>query len=142
MHYKTKIEFILEPVGHPEVIVSTGQQLTHKVIEKTETITFNLEVPAITIPLSVSLINKSDNDPTTAIIIKELRLNNISNPKFVWTGTYYPNYPTEWAKQQQNLDLAITNTNYLGWNGRWELDVTIPSFTWIHQILNLGWIYD
>ena len=141
MHYKTKVEFVLEPVGTPEVFIVVGQQLLNRVITKTERIIFDLEVPAVTIPLRVSLLNKSDNDPTTAVIIQELCINGISDPKFVWAGTYYPDYPKVWAKQQRDLDLAITNTNYLGWNGTWNLDITIPAFTWMHQTLNLGWIY-
>lgn len=141
MLYKTNIEFVLEPVGNPDVIIIAGQQIINKIVDETKTFSFELDVPAITIPLRVKLINKSDNDPTTAIIIKELRINGISNPKFVWAGTYYPDYPKEWAQQQQNLDLAITNTNYLGWNGTWELDITIPAFTWMHQTLGLGWIF-
>lgn len=71
-----------------------------------------------------------------AILIEEIEINGVSDSKFLWQGKFYPNYPS-WEKDQGPLD-----THYLGFNGSWKLNITIPAYTWIHKTLDLGWIYD
>lgn len=96
--------------------------------------------------ISVQLVDKSDLDTIQALKIKNIKINGISDPKFVWQGIYRPDYPEPWATQQRNqgieLSSEITNGDYLGWNGTWTLEFLSPVFTWIHQIKDLGWIYD
>ena len=70
-----------------------------------------------------------------AVIVEELEINGISDPKFVWAGKFYPIYP-RWEQDQGPID-----TNYLGFNGEWKLSISIPAYTWIHKTLDLGWIY-
>jgi hypothetical protein len=78
--------------------------------------------------------------------ITSLAFNGIASAKFIWHGRYCPEYPEPWATEQQAqglvLESEISNTDYLGWNGEWSLDFTVPVFTWIHKTENLGWIYD
>lgn len=71
-----------------------------------------------------------------AVIIEEIEINGISDPKFIWQGKFHPEYP-RWEEDKGPID-----TNYLGFNGEWKLTITIPAYTWIHKTLGLGWIYD
>jgi hypothetical protein len=102
--------------------------------------------PAGKFQLSIEILDKDDKDPIQAVKIQKLSLNNITDPKFIWMGTYRPRYPEPWFSQQlalkQTPKLEIKNTDYLGWNGVWILEFTTPIFTWIHQVQGLGWIYD
>lgn len=123
-------------------VIFSGQLLTTTVFD------INQELESGEYDLSVEFINKLDsdtdivNDIDKAVIIDLITFNNIQSPKFVWHGIYEPIYPEPWASQQQNLEPRLTNHNYLGWNGKWTLTFTIPIFTWIHKIENLGKIYD
>jgi hypothetical protein len=96
--------------------------------------------------LDIQLTNKSAVDPVQAIQIKRVSLNGIVDDKFIWNGTYYPEYPEPWASEQQALGNVLSSklqgVNYLGWNGLWQLEFTSPVFTWIHKTCALGWIYD
>jgi hypothetical protein len=86
------------------------------------------------------------DDKDKAVIIDSIVLNGIASPKFVWAGLYQPLYPAIWHQQQCDQGTTpaeiLQYHNYLGWNGKWRLDIAIPVFTWIHQVENLGWIYD
>ena len=84
----------------------------------------------------------SDTDPATgadmAIIVEQIKVNGIASPRFVWAGVYRPKYPPHMSNQPAEVKYC----NYLGWNGVWSLDITLPSFVWIHNIENLCWIYN
>lgn len=142
MLYKTTVEIDLEPVGNPTVIIHVGVYMEQATIDCPATRTYNIENPAGPLNISVSLIDKKDDDATTAVIIKNVKINGISNPKIAWAGIYYPDYPKPWASKQQHLPLALPGQTYLGWNGQWQLGITLPAFTWLHQTLGLGWIYE
>jgi hypothetical protein len=88
--------------------------------------------------LTIEHYGKAELDPTTALIIEEIKFNGISNPKFVYQGIYYPDYP----KHLIGNDRVLPHKNYLSWNGVWQLEFTLPIYTWIHKTLDLGWIYD
>lgn len=99
--------------------------------------------------LCVEFTNKkdSDNDPTTgkdkAVMLKNLEFFGIGDPRFIWSGTYRPVYPEPWCRQQSVApSTTLTNQDRLSWNGQWQLDFTVPIFTWMHEKLDLGWIYD
>ena len=95
-----------------------------------------------TVALTVEHFGKSDIDPTTAVEIVRIEFFGISDPKFVWAGTYYPEYPTMWYSEQSTKPAdVLPNQTYLGWNGVYKLEFTVPVFTWIHQVQDLGWIY-
>jgi hypothetical protein len=58
-------------------------------------------------------------------------------------GTYLPDYPKLWAQQQLdqgNTLLPRIFSNYLGWNGEWQLNIEMPVYRWIHRTVNLGWL--
>lgn len=99
--------------------------------------------------VSIDFLNKTDKDTVLekdldmAVVIDRIEFNKISKPKFVWEGEYRPIYNPEWVEQQTVVPSAVLkNINYLGWNGTWRLNFTVPIFTWIHKTLNYGWIYD
>jgi len=96
--------------------------------------------------LEIELYNKPDIDPHQSLQISNLSFGQIHSQRFVWQGVYEPRYPEPWASQQLDqgiqLQSQLHNTDYLGWNGVWRLDFSVPIFTWIHKIENLGWIYD
>jgi hypothetical protein len=87
--------------------------------------------------LEVEHFDKADTDATTAVIIKDISFFDISDPKFVWSGVYHPNYPEHYVDKVTPLP----GQGYLGWNGVYRLEFSVPVFTWMHQTMNLGWIY-
>lgn len=112
----------------------------------TKSFQFSHLLPAGVHALKIELHDKSNVDPIQGIRISNLVMGKISSSKIIWQGKYRPRYPEPWAGQQraQGIELLeeLGNTDYLGWNGTWHLDFTVPVFTWIHQVENLGWIYD
>lgn len=100
--------------------------------------------------LSVTFSGKSNHDTVLgkdkAIIVQSLDFHGIQDDRFVWQGIYRPTYPEPWYGQQISNGIVLPETlsgqNYLGWNGVWQLHFTMPIFTWIHQVQDLGWIYD
>lgn len=96
--------------------------------------------------LDIELHSKLDEDAVQALTITNFSMGHIQSPRFVWQAVYHPRYPEPWASQQQALGVMLgselRNTNHVGWNGVWTLEFTVPIFAWIHQVENLGWIYD
>jgi len=139
----TKVSVTLTPmIGKipPEVIVSVPGYSVHETLWKTKCIELEFDAPVGYI--DIVFMNKLLDDPDTAVIIDKVEFFGISDPRFVWAGVYTPTYPESWYSQQTEKPLAqLTHQNYLGWNGSWRLNFTVPVFTWMHQILNLGWVY-
>lgn len=100
--------------------------------------------------ISIEFLNKQDSDTQgnldKAVEITDISFMGISSKNFVWAGKYYPIYPEPWATEQMLAGTApaesLTYQTRLSWNGVWRLDFSVPVFTWIHQVENLGWIYD
>lgn len=80
--------------------------------------------------------NEFNSGENLAVVVEQIEINGITDPKFVWQGKFYPQYP-RWEKDQGPLD-----THYLSFNGEWKLSISIPAYTWIHKTLGLGWIYN
>lgn len=134
--YPVKMRVTLEPVGEPWIDIDVegwGQ-----IQRLTETTDFDFEFDAQDrCCLKIEHFKKADNDATTAVIIKSISFFDIADPKFVWAGTYYPDYPEHYTDKKPTLP----GQGYLGWNGIYRLEFSVPVFTWIHQTLDLGWIY-
>lgn len=135
--YPVDIEVLLKPVGQPRCRISLDDQRQDLVIEQETWIKLFYQGHS-TARLLIEQYGKLDLDPSTALIIDEIKFNSISSHKFVYQGTYYPNYP----KHLLDSDSVLPHQNYLSWNGVWQLDFTVPIYTWIHKTLDLGWIYD
>ena len=136
IEYPVKMSVTLEPVGYPWVsVVANGWSRTTRLEDETE---FSFEFTATeSACLEVENFKKTDDDPTTAVIIKKISFFGITDPKFVWAGTYYPDYPAHYPDKIAQLP----GQGYLGWNGVYRLDFSVPVFTWIHRIQSLGWMY-
>jgi hypothetical protein len=141
MTYPVKMSVTLRPVDNPEVRIGINGGLFPLRLDKTETINFEFEsdVPC---ELTVELINKTAQE---AVVIESVSFFGIEDPKFAWAGVYTPVYPEPWATEQRDQGVVLKPQlcphTYLGWNGKWTLTFTVPVFTWIHRVQNLGWIY-
>lgn len=134
--YPVKMRVTLEPVGEPWVDVDVeGWGRIQRLTEPTD---FDFEFDAQDrCCLKIEHFKKADNDPDTAVIIKQISFFDIADPKFIWAGAYYPDYPEHYPDKTSPL----LGHGYLGWNGVYRLEFSVPVFTWIHQTLNMGWIY-
>lgn len=135
--FTVDIEIKLTPIGNPKCRVSLGDQCRDLTIDHEQSINISYQ-GCDDIKLMIEHYDKSDDDPTTALVISQIKINNISEYKFVYQGIYYPKYPMHLINNQA----ILPHQNYLGWNGVWILELTLPIYTWIHKTLDLGWIYD
>lgn len=149
--YPVELKIQLTPVFHqdpPKGRLQAGNQLIDFVL--TETTVFDLQFAAKDSgSLMLEFLNKTDADCDPAqgldkaIKIDWISFFGISDPRFVWQGIYTPAYPEPWYSQTEPRPAAqIKNVMYLGWNGTWSLDFTVPVFTWIHGTQSHGWLYD
>jgi hypothetical protein len=141
--YPVKLAVTLVPViGHvfPEVLIKVPGQNIHHIL--TSRNRFELEFTECRGWIEILFLNKPDLDSKTAVIIDSISFFEISDPKFLSKGIYYPAYPKPWTNSQPNLKQELLGETYLGWNGTWRLDFDVPVFTWMHKVQNLGWIYN
>jgi hypothetical protein len=134
--YPVTVSILLKPVGEPRCKITLGQQLLDLTLIEEQWITLHYQGHGST-RLTIEHYGKAELDPSTAVIIEKIDFDLMSNPKFAWAGLYYPTYPKHVVG-----DNELKYHTYLGWNGIWVLDFTLPIYTWIHQIEGLGWIYD
>jgi len=143
------LELTLVPVGHmpPKVTVFLDTQVVYSdALTREEILLHTVSLPTGQHCLRIDFSDKPDHDQQQAVKIERLAFNGLSDQQFIWRGIYRPEYPEPWFSQQIQLgrvpEPAITNTDYMGWNGTWSLEITSPIFTWIHRTQDLGWIYD
>ena len=141
MTYPVKMSVTLCPVDNPTIRIGVNGGLFPLQLDKTETINFEFESDG-PCELTVELINKTAQE---AVVIESVSFFGIEDPKFAWAGVYTPVYPEPWATEQRDQGVVLKPQlcphTYLGWNGKWTLTFTVPVFTWIHKVQNLGWIY-
>lgn len=143
--YNTKISLTLTPKGtvHPSIRYGIDH-VTMPVTQLIDTVTLDFDIDLSPGPHKLILFfeNKTDETQDQAVIIESVSVEDMTLDRFKWAGKYYPVYPEPWASQQtEPLPVVRESATYLGWNGRWELEFTVPIFTWIHRLENLGWIY-
>ena len=134
----------------PEITLGIDNEILFQgLLEKTTTFDYNNILSATDHTIWLEFSNKTNQDTTAnadqAVELISVEFEKISTDKMIWAGVYTPIYPEPWASEQQQKGNLLSNTiksvTYLGWNGRWELTFSVPVFTWIHKIENLGWIY-
>lgn len=139
----TKIAVTLTPKLDniaPEVFVSVPGRVVSETLWHSKFV--ELEFDAAAGWIEIVFMNKPELDHNMAVIVDKVEFFGISDPKFVWAGVYTPKYPEPWYSQQTEKPPAqLPGQNYLGWNGTWRLDFTVPVFTWMHKTMSLGWIY-
>lgn len=139
--YAVKMKLKLRPVGKPWVRVGLDEHKQEKQLETLTTFEWDFDATD-SVCLTVEMFNKQSNDSTTAVEIIGIEFFGISDPKFIWQGIYRPDYPEPWYSEQQEQPAAeLQGHSYLGWNGVYSLTFSVPVFTWMHKILDLGWIY-
>lgn len=128
----------LRPVSQPCVRVLLNDHIRAD-LQLTDTLNLDIKfVGSKSATLKIEHYNKQDLDPHTAVVIEEIKFFGISDPKFIWAGVYRPQYPDHY----ENKIPERPGQGYLGWNGVYSLEFGVPVFTWIHQTLDLGWLYD
>lgn len=139
----TKVAVTLIPKADkiaPQVLVSVPGRATIETLRETKRIELEFDAPVGWI--EVAFMNKPELDHNMAVIVDRVEFFGIADPRFVWAGIYTPTYPEPWYSQQEQKPPAqLPQQNYMGWNGTWRLNFSVPVFTWMHQTLNLGWIY-
>lgn len=146
--YPTLIDLHLEPVGgRPKTVIAINHKILYDAcLDHAQTFHYDIDCAVGINLLSISMVDKSPKDPDQAIRIRSLALGGIVDQRLIWQGQYRPCYPEPWASQQRragnNLSDVLGNTDYLGWNGIWQLEFTVPVYAWLHQSMNLGWLYD
>jgi hypothetical protein len=134
--YPVKMTVTLKPVQCPHVVLTAGKIVYKQQLSTTTS--FDFEFCAVDqASLMLEHHSKSDLDADTAVIIQRIEFYGISDPRFIWAGTYYPEYPSHYADQKSSRP----GQDYLGWNGTYVLKFQVPVFTWIHQVQGLGWLY-
>jgi hypothetical protein len=137
-----KLKLRLEPVNCPGVRIAVGNIVQEQRLIRPMDFNFSFDSKKYSESLSIAHFGKDANDAESAVIIKQISFFGIADPRFIWLGQYTPVYPEPWLSQQTPEPPATLNsTDYLGWNGVWQLDFSVPVFTWIHQIQSLGWIH-
>lgn len=137
IEHNVKLGVLLAPVGKPNVVISVADIVKHSCLENSQWFEFEF-VASKTAVLKIQHQHKQDNDPHTAVIIKNIEFFGISDPKFIWQGIYYPEYPIHYPDKISPLKAQ----DYLGWNGVYLLEFGVPVFAWMHRVQDLGWIYD
>lgn len=134
--YPVKMTVTLEPVQSPYVTITVDKIVYKQQLSTTTSFDFDF-VAANQASLVLEHHSKSDQDPDTAVIIRRIEFYGISDPRFIWAGTYYPVYPSHYPDQKSSRP----GQDYLGWNGTYVLEFRVPVFSWIHQIQDMGWLY-
>lgn len=98
--------------------------------------------------LKIYFLNKKEDDTVAnkdkAIIIDKVSIEGFQFDSFLRAGRYTPTYTKGYLNyaQENNLPVhQVLQETDLRFNGFWELELTWPIFTWIHQTENLGWLY-
>jgi hypothetical protein len=130
------IKIELDCVNRPGCNIRLGNYQHELIVDKKQSIEIAYQ-NSIGGTLLVEHHGKHSLDPDTALIIESISFNEISSKRLLWAGTYFPQYPSHITGPAE-----LIQHHYLGWNGIWQLNFSLPIYTWIHKVENLGWIYD
>lgn len=149
--YQVHLSVLLKPtwVNNPPTIrIGMNDALENITLDKDTWFNYDYTTEASTGKFQIELHGKTNADTDisnrrdTTVIIDQIKFNGISSPKFAWSGIYTPQYPIHYIKDNPTAASKLSSCTCLGWNGIWTLEFTVPVFTWIHKIEDLGWIYD
>jgi hypothetical protein len=132
MTTKVKMCVTLEPKGKPWIIAEANGQGQLQQLVTTTDFSFDFRADDSGY-LKITHFDKTDHDHDTAVIVKEIRFFDIADPKFVWAGTYYPDYPEHYTDKNPALPIGVFSSGvYLDTsNSRPGLDLRMnfPAFT-------------
>ena len=142
IEHQVKIKIILQAIKQPWVRITVNDQQHSCQINQQVEFEYEFQTRNSSSVVLIEHFDKDCNDSQTAVEIVGIEFFGISDPKFIWAGTYYPKYPEPWLGQQTNKPAEyLPAQTYLGWNGIYQLEFSVPVFEWMHNTLNLGWIY-
>lgn len=133
--YHVVMSMRLRPINQPRVLITVGSHKIDQQLLSTQDFEFDF-VATNPVIVQVHHVDKLDSDPSTAVEIVSMSFFGITDPKFAWAGVYTPKYPAHITGPAE-----LPSQTYLGWNGTWTLEFSVPVFVWMHQTLNLGWLY-
>ena len=146
--FRVELSVVLEPRINetlPQVTISVPGQARHTVLHHKQQFDFVFVASQgwLCIDFGNKIYTESTASADMAVIVSSVAFFGITDPRFVWAGVYTPHYPEPWfSEQNPPPPRTMTQQTYLGWNGQWRLDFSVPVFTWIHRTLNLGWLYN
>ena len=153
MHNKNvKLGVTLEPIWWsktPEIVVCLNQiELFAGTLCQPVTLEWTLPANDLN-HFTIRLCNKEDSDTQNnkdmAIKILQLRIEGFAFDSFMHLAEYRPEYSQGYYEYASNNNLTVNSiikSNYMGFNGEWGIKFAWPTFTWIHEIENLGWIHE
>ena len=133
--YQVKMSLRLRPINQPRILITAGGKRVDQQLTSTQDFEFDF-IACDHAVVNVYHVDKLDSDPDTAVEIVSVSFFGINDPQFAWAGVYTPAYPKHWSGPAE-----LPGQTYLGWNGVWQLKFSVPVFSWMHQKLNLGWLY-
>ena len=152
--YPVELDIHLRPIWHnnpPKINIGINNDIQQIILSEDQIFHYEF-ISNNTSTITVELLNKTDVDSVPdkgldkAVIIESVSFFGISDPKFAWAGVYEPKYPEPWASEQRNQGVVLmphlSPHTYLGFNGKWTLTFSVPVFTWMHTVQDLGWIYN
>jgi hypothetical protein len=149
--YQVHLSILLRPIwvnNPPTIRIGMNGTMADVTLDKETWFDYRYTSASTVDKLQIEFYGKTDadtdiiNNKDTAVIIEQVKLNGMASPKFAWAGVYTPNYPAHYIKDNPTSASTLSPFTYLGWNGVWELEFTVPVFTWIHKVEDLGWIHD
>ena len=147
---RTRIAITLESVhwnSRPRIRWNWREYQHEHVLNGEICMAFELDLEETSHIIRFDFFNKTNEDTQDgkdkAVIIKDIQINGISDPKIILASTYRPDYPEPWLSQQDpKPEPILYGQQYLGWNGSWELEFSVPAFKWLHKTMDLGWTYN
>jgi len=134
----------------PKITLKVDEYLIHDgALHNDEIFEYSSDIKGGEHNLTLELLNKQDSDcidgGDKAVIVDKITFFDIDSKHVLYNSTYIPNYSEAYQKSSteagEQLNEVLTSCNYLGWNGTWSILFTVPVFTWLHKIENLGWLY-
>ena len=127
------ISVILEPIidnGPPDVCFSINGTVIYQGslhAQQQWKLHHDLLTPVL---FEISMINKQYHpDRETALIVRELTIDGV---KIIPGLEHLSCYVNEKA--------IPALTNYMGWNGRWRVEIDQPFYHWLHTHRGQGWL--
>jgi hypothetical protein len=119
----------LQPLGNPQVVVNINGTILHYGHLEMP-VTLQHSVPLLDpLTVSISLYDKVYGNNETAVIVEQFDIDNFAVvPAWTQTATYHNDHDYN------------DPTNYLGFNGTWELSTNCPFYQWKHHITGQGWL--
>ena len=127
------IRVTLSPIkdkDFPDILLKINTVVLYEGI-LTENTSFKHQWPLMDIfKISLELKNKNyKSSSNTAVSINSLKIDDFDVVP-MWT---------QLAKYSNDSNVTAP-TNYLGFNGKWSLEITEPFYRWQHKITGQGWL--